>query len=181
MVKLAFVEHKIVLSEGVSASISGDVVTLSGPNGSLSREFTHPKTTIELSDDRLLVRCDIPRRKEAAIVGTWAAHLRNMDRGASVGFTYRLKAVYSHFPMTLRVEGDRFVVNNYFGEKVPRQAKLPWPSEVTVKVERKTEVTVTGADREKVGQTAANIERSCTIKKRDRRVFQDGIYLVEKN
>ena len=181
MAKLAFIEHKIVLSEGVSASISGDVVTLSGPNGTLSREFIHPKTTIEESDGGLLVRCDIPRRKEAAITGTWAAHLRNMNKGASVGFTYKLKAVYSHFPMSLKVEGNRFLVKNYFGEKVPRQAKLPWPSEVTVKVKGKTEVTVTGADREKVGQTAANIERSCTIKKRDRRIFQDGIYLVEKN
>ena len=180
MVKLAFVKHRIVLTEGVSASISGDVVTLIGPNGTLSREFIHTKTTIELTEEGLLVRCDIPRRKEAAVAGTWAAHLRNMNKGAAIGFTYKLKAVYSHFPMSLKVEGNRFVVNNYFGEKVPRRAKLPWPSEVNVKVKGKTDVIVTGADREKVGQTAANIERSCTIKKRDRRVFQDGIYLVEK-
>ncbi|MEC7703671.1 MAG: 50S ribosomal protein L6, partial [Candidatus Thermoplasmatota archaeon] len=97
------------------------------------------------------------------------------------GFEYRLKAVYSHFPMTLKVEGSVLVINNLFGERVPRRAPLPWsPADVTVKVENKTEVVVSGIDKEKVGQTSANIERACRIRGRDRRVFQDGIYIVEK-
>ena len=83
--------------------------------------------------------------------------------------------------MTLKVEGNTMTITNLFGEKVPRKAALPWtPSEVQVKIENKTDVTVSGSDREKVGQTAANIERACKIKKRDRRVFQDGIYIVSK-
>ena len=125
--------------------------------------------------------CDLPRRKHKAIAGTWHAHLKNMVRGIDTGFEYKLKAVYSHFPMTLKVEGNTMTITNLFGEKVPRKAALPWtPSEVQVKIENKTDVTVTGSDREKVGQTAANIERACKIKKRDRRVFQDGIYIVSK-
>ena len=72
-------------------------------------------------------------------------------------------------------------VTNLFGEKVPRVAKLPWsPAEVEVKVMNKTDVIVKGIDKEKVGQTAANIERSCRIRNRDRRVFQDGIYITSK-
>ncbi|MGB1098957.1 MAG: 50S ribosomal protein L6, partial [Poseidonia sp.] len=51
---------------------------------------------------------------------------------------------------------------------------------VDVKVSNKVEVTVSGIDKEAVGQTAANIERCTTVKKRDRRVFQDGIYLLNK-
>jgi large subunit ribosomal protein L6 len=104
-----------------------------------------------------------------------------MALGIDEGFEYRLKAVFSHFPMSLKVDGKQLTINNLFGEKVPRVAKLPWsPSEVEVRVENKTDVVVRGADREKVGQTAANIERACIIKKRDRRVFQDGIYIVSK-
>jgi large subunit ribosomal protein L6 len=104
-----------------------------------------------------------------------------MARGVDEGFEYRLKAVFSHFPMSLKVDGNQFTINNLFGEKVPRVAALPWsPAEVEVRVENKTDVVVKGADREKVGQTAANIERACKIKKRDRRVFQDGIYIVSK-
>ena len=101
-----------------------------------------------------------------------------MVKGVTDGFTYTLKALYSHFPMTLAVQGNKLIVNNYFGERVPRSANIL--AGVDVKVQNKTEVVVTGIDKEAVGQTAANIERSTTVKKRDRRVFQDGIYLIEK-
>ena len=81
----------------------------------------------------------------------------------------------------MKVDGNRFTITNMLGEKVPRVAALPWtPAEVQVKIENKSDVVVSGADREKVGQTAANIERACKVKKRDPRVFQDGIYIVSK-
>ena len=80
--------------------------------------------------------------------------------------------------MTLAVQGNQLIVNNYFGERVPRSANIL--AGVDVKVQNKTEIVVSGIDKEAVGQTAANIERSTTVKKRDRRVFQDGIYLIEK-
>ncbi len=181
MVKLDHIKHVIELSDGVGASISDGVVTLSKDGTSLSREFASGRLTVTMNDGNIEVFCDLPRRKERALAGTWAAHLRNMNKGLSEGFEYRLKAVYSHFPMTLKVEGSILTINNLFGERVPRKAELPWtPAEVTVKVENKTEVVVTGADKEKVGQTSANIERACRIRGRDRRVFQDGIYIVEK-
>ena len=104
--------------------------------------------------------------------------MNNMVKGVTEGFTYHLKAFYSHFPMTLAVQGQTFVVNNYFGERVPRRSDI-LPG-VEVKVSNKVEVTVSGIDKENVGQTAANIERSTTVKNRDRRVFQDGIYRLSK-
>ena len=181
MVKLDHIKHVIELSDGVGAAIDADTVTLSKDGTSLSREFAHSRLSVTMTDGNVEVFCDLPRRKEKALAGTWAAHIRNMNKGLSEGFEYRLKAVYSHFPMTLKVEGSILTINNLFGERVPRQAELPWtPAEVTVKVENKTDVIVTGADKEKVGQTSANIERACRIRGRDRRVFQDGVYIVEK-
>lgn len=180
MVLLDRIEHKIAFPDGVSGTLSDGMATLSGPNGSISREFISGRVSLFAEEDAFIIRVDIPRRKEKALAGSWAAHLRNMVRGVTDGFTYHLKALYSHFPMTLAVKGNIFVVNNYFGEKVPRNAALPWASEVKVEVKNKVEITVSGVDKEKVGQTAANIERCTTVKKRDRRVFQDGIYLVNK-
>ena len=178
MVKIDRVEHTVVIPEGVNATIDGDTVTITGPKGSISRDFSSPRHDIFQEGGALIVRIDLPRRKESAIAGTWRAHLNNMAKGVTDGFTYTLKALYSHFPMTLAVKGSEFVVNNYFGERVPRSAKIL--NGVDVKVQNKTEVIVSGVDKEAVGQTAANIERSTTVKKRDRRVFQDGIYLIEK-
>ena len=181
MPKLDHISHSIALPEGASASIDDDVVTISKDGESLSREFRHHRVEIRSAEGGLEVFVNLPRRSDKALAGTWAAHLRNMARGVDEGFEYRLKAVFSHFPMNLKVEGKQFTISNLFGEKVPRVAKLPWsPAEVEVRVENKTDVVVKGADREKVGQTAANIEHACRITKRDRRVFQDGVYIVSK-
>ena len=181
MPKLDHISHSIALPEGASASIAGDVITVSKDGQSLSREFRHHKVEVRAVNGDLEVFVNLPRRSDKALAGTWAAHLRNMALGIDEGFEYRRKAVFSHFPMSLKVDGKQMIINNLFGEKVPRVAKLPWsPAEVEVRVENKTDVVVRGADREKVGQTAANIERACRIKKRDRRVFQDGIYIVSK-
>lgn len=178
MVKLDRIEHVIEIPEGVNATVEGDLVTISGPNGQISREFTSSRHDIFQEGGALIVRVDIPRTKEKALAGTWNAHLKNMVKGVTDGFTYTLKVLYSHFPMTVEVKGREFVVNNYFGEKVPRRAVIL--EGVEVKVQNKTEVIVSGNNKENVGQTAANIERCTTIKNRDRRVFQDGIYLIGK-
>ena len=155
------------------------MVPISKVGDSLPREFRHHKGPVRSVEGGLEVFVNLPRRSDKALAGTWAAHLRNMARGVNEGFEYRLKAVFSHFPMSLKVDqaNKQFTITNLFGEKVPRVAKLPW-DEVEVLVESKTDGGVKGADREKVGQTAANLERECRITKRDRRVFQDGVYIV---
>jgi large subunit ribosomal protein L6 len=181
MPRVANVSHQIPLPDGMGASMDGDAVILTKDGNSLSREFTHNSVSVRQLDDSIEVHCKLPRRSEKAIAGTWAAHLRNMVKGLDEGFEYRLKAVFSHFPMTLKVDGNKFTITNMLGEKVPRVAKLPWsPSEVQVKIEGKSDVIITGVDREKVGQSAANIEKACKVKKRDPRVFQDGIYITSK-
>ena len=181
MVVIDRIEHFVEIPEGVDAKLddNGDV-TISGENSSQTRNFSHSKVQLLEQGNGLLVRIDLPQRKDKALAGTWNAHLNNMVKGVTEGFTYRLKAVYSHFPMNLKADAEaaELVVNNYFGEKVPRRAA--YVGDVIVKVQNKTEVVVTGHDKEQVGQTAANIERCCSVKKRDRRVFQDGIYLVAK-
>ncbi len=179
MVKLDRIEHSVTIPEGVTADISEDgVVTITGPKGSLNRTFQSKVVDLLEDGNGLIVRVDLPRRKQRALAGTWNAHLNNMVRGVTDGFTINLKAFYSHFPMTMQANGDTFTVNNYFGERVPRTAKIL--DNVEVKVSNKTEITVTGIDKEAVGQTAANIERCTTVKNRDRRVFQDGIYRLKQ-
>ncbi|DAC26769.1 MAG TPA: 50S ribosomal protein L6 [Candidatus Thalassarchaeaceae archaeon] len=181
MAKIDQIIHTIELPDGVTHSIDCDTLTLSKDGSQITRDFRHSRVSVRVSDGSIEVHCDLPRRREKALSGTWAAHIRNMVKGIDTGFTYRLKAVYSHFPMTIKVQGNEMSITNLFGEKVPRIAPLPWsPADVKVEVKNKVDVFVSGADIEKVGQTAANIERACRIRKRDRRVFQDGIYIVAK-
>ena len=178
MVKLDRIEHIIELPEGVSASMDGITLKVTGPNGALERDYHSSTLRLIVDSDKVTVQVDLPRRKDKALAGTWNAHINNMVKGVTSGFTYNLKALYSHFPMTLKKEGNELVVNNYFGERVPRRANI-LPG-VKVDIKNKVELVVSGIDKELVGQTAANIERCATVKNRDRRVFQDGIYLLSK-
>jgi len=162
---------------GVTVTVAQGTVKVKGPKGELTRSFAHPKVAIEVGQGEVAVVCELARRKEKALVGTYAAHLRNMVRGSQQEWEYRMKIVYSHFPIKTKVAAEVFHIDNFLGEKNSRRATI-LPG-VKVKVEGDI-VTLTGTDLEKVGQTAANIEQACRIRFRDPRVFQDGIYITSK-
>ncbi|NPA47605.1 MAG: 50S ribosomal protein L6 [Thermococci archaeon] len=173
----AWIREEVEIPEGVEVSVHGSEVIVKGPKGELRREFKYPGFKIFVEDGKVVVYKEFPRRKDVAIARTFKAHIANMIRGVTEGFVYRLKVVYSHFPITVKVQGDKVLIENFLGEKSPRVAKI-LPG-VTVKV-KGSSIEVEGIDREAVGQTAANIEQATRINKWDRRVFQDGIYITEK-
>ncbi|WP_456397853.1 50S ribosomal protein L6 [Palaeococcus sp. (in: euryarchaeotes)] len=173
----AWVREEVEIPEGVNVEVSGNLVKVKGPKGELERVFDYPGVKILEEDGKVVIYKEFPRRKDIAIARTYKAHINNMIKGVMEGFQYKLKAVYSHFPMTIKVQGDMVVIENFLGENAPRKAKI-LPG-VTVKVHGQ-EITVEGIDKEAVGQTAANIEQATKVRYRDRRVFQDGIYIVDK-
>ncbi len=171
-------KEQIQIPDGITASLEGKTVQMSGEKGTLSKQLSHPKIHLIYKDNVLSISCnDSPHRKEKALIGTYKAHVNNMIKGVTQGFTYTMKTVFSHFPIKTSVEGNEFVIQNFLGERSPRRAQILDGVKVEVKEDK---VTVTGVDREKVGQTAANIERASKVKKRDIRVFQDGVYITSK-
>ena len=177
MAKLANIKEEITIPESVKASLENNIITITGKGGTLSRAFTHPKLTIAVKGSAIEVACTNPRRKDKAFTGTVVAHLKNMIRGVSEGFEYSMKTVYSHFPIKKAVEENTFIIQNFLGERSARTAKILEGVEVQTKGD---DVTVKGIDKEKVGQTVANIERATAVKRRDIRVFQDGVYRTSK-
>jgi len=173
----AWIREEVEIPEGVEVTIEGNTVKVKGPKGELERELKYPGVKIFTEDGKVVIYKEFPRKKDIAITRTFKAHIANMIKGVTEGFTYRLKVVYSHFPISVKVQGDEVIIENFLGEKAPRRAKI-LPG-VTVKV-RGQEITVESIDKEKAGQTAANIEQATRITKWDRRVFQDGIYIVDK-
>lgn len=166
------------LPEGVEVEIGDDfIVKVTGPMGSISRRLWHPGIDIRRENSDLVVDSQIVRKQYRAMVGTLAAHLANMVKGVNEGFEYRMKAVYSHFPIQMKATKDELVIGNFLGERKPRTAKILGDAKVEVKGD---EVIVTGIDKESVGQTMANIEQATKVRGFDVRVFQDGIYLVDK-
>ncbi|MBI2545331.1 MAG: 50S ribosomal protein L6 [Candidatus Aenigmarchaeota archaeon] len=170
--------REISIPEGVSIDVDGTKMKVSGTKGELKREF---KLTygakITKEDSKIKVTSEIDRRKAKALVGTVIAHTRNMIRGVTKGYTYRLKIVYSHFPMTAKVEGKKVMVSNFIGERTSRIAKIVGNTQVKIEGQ---DVTVTGNDPEETGQTAGNIELACRIVGYDKRRFADGIFITGK-
>jgi large subunit ribosomal protein L6 len=177
MVKISEITEQITIPEELSATYDDNTFTIKGEKGELSRTFLHPKIRVKLNNNMIEIHSKDVRRKEKALIGTYVAHINNMIKGLTEGFEYKMKTVFSHFPIKTSVEGNKFVIQNFLGERSPRKALILDGVNVETKDE---EVTVTGIDKEKVGQTVANIERATIVKYRDVRVFQDGVYMVSK-
>ncbi len=171
-------QKDIIIPEGVEVSIDGRTVAVKGPKGEISKNFNSPRFNNEirmtLQDDKLTVRTDSDKRKAVAMTGTIAAHIRNMVIGVTDGYSYELKIVYTHFPITVTAKDGIVEVKNFLGEKGVRKTKIAGDCEIHIE---KDLIQVSGIDVENVGQTAANIERACKLRGRDRRIFQDGIFL----
>ncbi|WP_457554851.1 50S ribosomal protein L6 [Candidatus Pyrohabitans sp.] len=175
---IPLLREEVEIPEGVAVELEGDEVVVRGPKGELRKRLSYPGVRLYKQDGRVVVEARFPRKRQSAMVGTYVSHLRNMIKGVTRGFVYRMKVVYSHFPITVRVQGREIVVENFLGEKVPRRTEIF--GNCTVRVSGQ-EITVEGINKEEVGQTAARIEQLTRVKKRDPRVFQDGIYLVERD
>jgi large subunit ribosomal protein L6 len=177
MAVIADLNEQITIPEGVTATLENNVITIKGEKGELFRTFLHPKINIKINGNIIEIHSKNVRRKEKALIGTYVAHIKNMIKGVSQGFEYKMKTVFSHFPIKTSVEGNEFIIQNFLGERSARRAKIL--EGVTVEVNGE-DVTVKGSDKECVGQTVANIERATKVKKRDVRVFQDGVYRISK-
>jgi large subunit ribosomal protein L6 len=166
-------EYEVEIAEGIEVSLDGNDVTFKGPKGELSREFSHPKIKVQKKDSKILISSEEERKKVKAMMGTWRAHMKNMMTGVTKGWSCNMKLVYAHFPVKLEQKDRKLVIKNFLGTRSDREAEIA--EGVEIKIEDDT-VRLSGPDKEKVGQSAANIERATHVKGYDRRVFQDGIY-----
>jgi large subunit ribosomal protein L6 len=168
----------IGIPDGVSIEFEGDCLVVKGPKGELKRIFRHPKIKVNIKENNIEINLIGPeRRKTKALLGTWTAHIKNMISGVLHGWEAKLKIIYLHFPIKFDVKDKDIIIHNFLGERKPRIAKIVGDSKVDIK---KDEIIVTGINKEDVGQTAANIETTTRIMRYDRRVFQDGCYIISK-
>lgn len=175
------VEHRIALQDGIDVSIDGKRVRIKGPKGETTKDFSDPRyldtVSIEKSGSEIVVRAANDSRKIRSICGTISAHIRNMMTGVTTGYKYTMKIFYTHFPISITVKDKEAQIRNFIGEKSARVAEIVGNIQVNID---KDEVVILGSSIEDVGQTAANIEQACKLSRRDRRIFQDGIYTSGK-
>jgi large subunit ribosomal protein L6 len=170
MARQPYVFRSVEVPDGVKVEVSGSRVVVKGPLGALERDFGNLPIIIRLSDGSVIIETYMAGRREKALVGTVAGHIRNMILGVTRGWRYKLKIVYSHFPISVKVQGNQLVIENFLGRRSKIILDIPRGVKVSV---TKDDIIVEGIDREVVAQFAANIEEATTLRG-DERVSPHG-------
>ena len=177
MPKAVYSEKTVESPKGVNLDLKGMKVTVTGPKGTLERDFIGEPIKMALSKNKINLSVAFPRKREMAMLGTIAAHINNMIIGVTEGYTYKLTIVYSHFPITVEVKQTEVLIKNLYGQRNPRKAQIFGSAKVKVEGD---ELIITGINKEHVGQTSANIQEICKLRgkfHKDPRRFMDGIWL----
>ncbi len=176
--RLPEISRTIQVPDDVNVTVANKKVTVKGAKVSLTRDFSYATVAVESEGKNVRISAKWPRKKEAALVGTIYSHINNMIVGVTKGYTYKIKIVFSHFPITVKLQDKHVLIENFTGERRPRKVKVL--GDVKVKIEAE-DIILQGANLEEVSQTAANIEQSTKVRGKDPRVFLDGLYVYERN
>jgi len=177
MIEARRLRKELEIPEGVEVNLEENDIIVKFQGKEIRRTLFFPTVALSLKDKMVILDPKKFSKREKKIINTYTAHILNMFKGIQEDYEYKVEICSSHFPMSVGVENNMVVVKNFLGEKVPRKAKIR--EGVVAKIEGNY-VVITGADKEKVGQTAANCEQSTRITNRDRRRFQDGLWIVKK-
>ncbi len=168
--------REIEIPERVSV-VGGDGVVVKGRGKELKRSFDVGKIKVVVKDGKIVLSVKGATRRESKMIGTIWAHLKNMIKGVGEGFVYELEICNVHFPMNVKIDGDKIVIKSFLGETTVREARIVGDAKVDIKGNK---ISVSSSDIEAAGQTAANLEKATRLTGRDRRIFQDGIFITKK-
>lgn len=174
----------IPIPEGCEVSVKQREVTVKGKRGTLTRSFKHLCIDIYVLKESNEIKVEkwFGKKREIAAVRTICSHISNMFKGVTYGFQYKMRAVYAHFPINCAIseQGSLIEIRNFLGEKFIRRVKMEEGVTVQSSKAMKDQLILEGNSIEDVSKSAAQIQRSTTVKNKDIRKFLDGIYVSAK-
>ena len=144
--------RKLVLPTGVTASLEGNTLTIKGAKGTLSLDL-HKLVTVEINDTELVTKAKNDSKEANINVGTMNSLISNMIEGVSTGFSKGLEAVGVGY--RFQVNGNKINVSAGFSHPVVVEV----PTDLKVEQVSNTEITISGIDKQKVSEFAANIRK----------------------
>jgi large subunit ribosomal protein L6 len=140
----------VQLPDKVQVTLNGDTIQVKGPKGSLGRQI-HPAVQIEINDSVLEVKTDLSDQKKVALQGLYRSLIANMVTGVSTGYEKQL--LLAGIGYRAESKGASLVLNVGYSNPV----EFTLPSGISATVDNNTRITLSGVDKEILGQTAANI------------------------
>ena len=175
--KLEEFQENLENPEGINITMKKHMIQFQGPLGKTFKSFKKIPVDIELSDGKLTLKAQGTRKRDYSILHTARSLIRNIFEGLIEGYTIKMKVVYAHFPITVKVKEKTILIENFQGERAPRTTTIVGNTKIIPKGD---DVILTGEVWTDITQTAANIEQKTKVKNKDHRVFLDGIYVYEK-
>jgi len=171
-------KQTIEIPSGIEVTLKDAEFAVKGNGKEIKRNFPQsPKIKLEKKDNTVVLTSVKATKRELKLINSIVAHIRNLFDGIKEDYLYKLEVCNVHFPMVVKVEGNLVKVKNFLGEKVERIAEILPNTKVVVKGNI---LEVSSPNIESAGQTAARIEIATKIRNRDRRVFQDGIFITDR-
>jgi len=167
----------VIIPDDIKIVIDKNTFSLESKGITQVLPYNQVYVLIEQKDNKLIVTAKKTPKRFVSVVNTTVKLIKNAILGFKKEFVYKLAIVYSHFPITVKIEGNKLLILNFLGEKRPRQTEV-MPG-VKVMVSGK-EITVSGHNLYNVSQTAGNIERTTRVIGHDYRIFDDGCYITER-
>lgn len=154
------------------------ILSIKGEKGECKKELLSKGIKIEIKDNKIILESKKMNKRGKKILSSFEAHIKNLLKGSTEGHRYELKVCSGHFPMSISINNDDFAIKNFLGEKIPRKLKIK--EGATVKAEG-DQIVVESSNKEIAGQVSADIENLTRRPGYDSRIFQDGIYIVNKD
>ena len=119
----------LALPDEVELSCKSRMIKVKGPRGELSRSFKHLQLELSIGEAKdggkqLKIQLWFGTRKQLATIRTISTHIQNMIIGVTQGYCYKMRFVYSHFPINVALNGRTVEIRNFLGDKLVRKIKL---------------------------------------------------------
>ncbi len=166
------------ITEGTQVEIDLPIIKISGPKGIVEKKFKITKgIIIEKQGDEIIITHEKATKNEKKLIGSIVGILNSLIRGVNEEYEYEVMICAAHFPMTVKVEGNKLIIKNFFGENKDREIKIPVGARVSIQGDI---IKILSPDKELAGLTASTFEGATRLTTRDRRIFQDGLWIVKK-
>jgi large subunit ribosomal protein L6 len=164
------------IPEGITIKVEGNVIAVKGSLGENRRRFNAALLDISSGPEGVVIKStDVKALKKKAFVSerSLAKEITNDINGVTKHFEIKMQTLHAHFPLTAEVKGNVMLIKNMIGERAAREAKIAGSTKIDIKGQ---DIRIYGPMLDDVSQTAANIRKASKIRRKDERVFQDGVY-----
>ncbi len=168
---------EVELPQDVSAVLKDSILSIKAGKEEVSRRLEMRKVHTTVVGNKITVSTKRNTQKDKMMVNSVEAHVKAMIKGVQDPYKYTLKICSGHFPITVAVKVDKLEVKNFLGEKVSRVLGIKKGAAVKVEGDK---IVVESASKEIAGQVSSDIEQLVRRPSFDTRIFQDGIYLIDK-